>query len=45
MRLRRRNLALAAVLPLALAACGKRGHPVAPGPASEITYPKTYPAQ
>ena len=29
---------------LALAACGKRGSPVAPGPASEITYPKTYPA-
>ena len=30
---------------LALAACGKRGHPVAPGPAGEVTYPKTYPAQ
>jgi predicted small lipoprotein YifL len=29
---------------LALAACGKRGHPVVPGPPAEITYPKQYPA-
>ena len=30
---------------LALAACGKRGHPVAPGPVGEMSYPKTYPTQ
>ena len=28
---------------LALASCGKKGNPVAPGPADQITYPKTYP--
>jgi predicted small lipoprotein YifL len=26
-----------------LAACGKKGTPDAPGPASEIIYPRTYP--
>lgn len=26
-----------------LAACGKKGPPEAPGPASAITYPKAYP--
>ena len=35
--------ALLLVTLLALGACGKRGHPDAPGPASEITYPKIYP--
>jgi hypothetical protein len=30
---------------LVVSACGKRGHPTAPGPASERTYPKTYPTQ
>lgn len=30
---------------LALAACGKRGSPAAPGPADEITYPRTYPTR
>lgn len=30
---------------LALASCGKRGHPTAPGPASEMLYPRTYPTQ
>jgi predicted small lipoprotein YifL len=29
---------------LALAACGKRGPPVAPGPADQVTYPRSYPA-
>jgi predicted small lipoprotein YifL len=29
---------------LSLAACGKKGPPVAPGPADQITYPKAYPA-
>lgn len=29
----------------ALVACGKRGGPVAPGPAGEITYPRVYPVR
>jgi predicted small lipoprotein YifL len=29
---------------LALAACGKKGNPVAPGPADQITYPHSYPS-
>lgn len=39
-----RALAFALAL-LALAACGKRGGPVAPGPAGEITYPRVYPTR
>ena len=36
---------MAAVLMiLALAACGKRGPPVQPGPPDQIIYPRTYPA-
>ena len=35
-------LLLAAVL---LAACGKKGAPSAPGPASEVIYPKAYPSR
>ncbi len=31
------------VLALVLAACGRKAQPIAPGPASEITYPKIYP--
>jgi len=27
-----------------LAGCGKKGAPAAPGPAGEITYPRSYPA-
>ncbi|MBN8903466.1 MAG: hypothetical protein J0H57_20775 [Rhodospirillales bacterium] len=39
---------LAAVLALTLtagvlAACGKKGPPVAPGPPDQITYPRVYP--
>ncbi|WP_298283695.1 hypothetical protein [Acidocella sp.] len=29
---------------LALASCGKRGNPLPPGPAGDITYPHTYPS-
>ncbi len=35
---------VAALLVLAIAACGKRGPPVAPGPADQISYPRSYPA-
>ena len=28
-----------------LAGCGKRGGAAAPGPASEVTYPRTYPSR
>ena len=31
-------------LALALAACGKKGPPSPPGPAEQVTYPRTYPA-
>jgi hypothetical protein len=27
-----------------LVACGKVGYPVPPGPAGDVTYPRTYPA-
>ncbi len=30
---------------LALAACGKKGAPSAPGPANEIIYPHQYPSR
>ena len=33
----------AGVLLLALVACGKVGAPSQPGPADQITFPKTYP--
>ena len=35
---------LALLLILTVAACGKRGPPVAPGPADQVTYPRGYPA-
>ena len=35
--------AMAVLLALALAACGKVGAPSQPGPADQITYPKIYP--
>lgn len=28
-----------------LACCGKKGSPNPPGPANEITYPRTYPSR
>ena len=28
-----------------LASCGKKGSPNPPGPANEITYPRTYPSR
>lgn len=42
----RRGVALFLLLSVALplAACGKKGAPHAPGPDSEIVYPRTYPA-
>ena len=30
---------------LALAGCGKKGSPQAPGPADQITYPRQYPTR
>ncbi len=39
------RITLALLALLALAACGKRGSPSAPGPASEVTYPRVYPTQ
>jgi len=38
-----RAILLAAAL-LALAACGKKAAPSAPGPADQVTFPRTYPA-
>ncbi|WP_342628689.1 hypothetical protein AAC691_01270 [Nguyenibacter vanlangensis] len=38
------TLLLLGALAGGLAACGKKGGPSAPGPASHITYPRTYPA-
>lgn len=43
--MRTRAVAAALLALLALAACGKRGPPVAPGPASERTYPRIYPTR
>ncbi len=28
-----------------LAACGKKGAPSAPGPAAEVSYPRSYPSR
>ncbi len=38
-----RAAALVLVAALALAGCGKKGSPVAPGPADQIIFPRTYP--
>ena len=35
--------AVALAVMLALAGCGKKGIPDAPGPADQITYPRSYP--
>ncbi|CCT60407.1 hypothetical protein APA386B_2367 [Acetobacter pasteurianus 386B] len=37
------GLALATILFLPLAACGKKGTPHQPGPQNQITYPRMYP--
>jgi predicted small lipoprotein YifL len=39
-----RLLAVALGLALALTACGKKGPPSPPGPADQITWPRSYPA-
>ena len=39
------RLALALLALTLLAGCGKKGAPSAPGPASEIIYPRTYPSR
>lgn len=40
------KLAIPVLLALVLlASCGKKGSPNAPGPANEITYPRTYPSR
>ena len=36
-------LVIMAVLALGLTACGKKGPPDPPGPADQITYPRSYP--
>lgn len=38
-------LAVALLGVLLLAACGKKGPPVAPGPPDQITWPRSYPAR
>lgn len=37
------GLALATILFLPLAGCGKKGTPHQPGPQNKITYPRMYP--
>ena len=37
------RMALVLLAVLALAGCGKKGSPIAPGPAEDITYPRVYP--
>lgn len=44
-RLLLRIMACTVLGALTLSACGKKGEPHAPGPASAITYPRTYPAE
>jgi hypothetical protein len=41
---RARALLLGVMLALALAGCGKRGFPSPPGPPSQVTFPRSYPA-
>jgi predicted small lipoprotein YifL len=40
-----RTAALLLLAALALAACGKKGPPQAPGPADQIIWPRTYPSE
>jgi predicted small lipoprotein YifL len=39
-----RAAVLLLLMALALAACGRKGAPVPPGPPNEVIYPRTYPA-
>lgn len=41
----RRGLLAVALAGLSLAACGKRGDPIPPGPEEAITFPRTYPRE
>lgn len=45
MKLSARLLCLTLLASVMLTACGKKGAPHAPGPASKITYPHTYPPE
>jgi predicted small lipoprotein YifL len=38
-----RTALLALLLLLALAACGKKGSPVPPGPSDQLMFPRSYP--
>jgi predicted small lipoprotein YifL len=40
-----KTLLLALALCCCLTACGRRGSPSPPGPAYDVTYPHTYPAE
>ena len=42
--MRRALLVALAAAALALAGCGKRGSPSAPGPTDQVIYPRIYPA-
>ena len=39
------GLIVLTLLGVALAGCGKKGPPEPPGPADQVTYPKTYPTK
>jgi predicted small lipoprotein YifL len=41
----RRRLAAVALGLVSLAACGKRGDPVPPGPDEAVTFPRTFPRE
>ncbi len=39
------KILLIIMMAAALAGCGRRGSPSPPGPAADVTYPHTYPAE
>lgn len=45
MKIPARLICLVLLGSIALSACGKKGAPHAPGPASRITYPHNYPPE